>query len=84
MPLNLWVKSPKALAGCGILENPAITKADSFVRERLTKARNKGKEMEQKETPEPSPHIPSCPSSVQITVGNSHTGGKAGMKIIEG
>lgn len=45
MPLNLWVKSPEALAGCGLLENPTITKADGFVREHL---RNKGKEMEQR------------------------------------
>lgn len=81
MPLNLWVKSPEALAGCGLLENPTIAKADGFVREHLI---NKGKEMEQKETPEPSLHIPSCPSNVQITVGNSHKGGKAGVKIIEG
>lgn len=75
------MKSPKALAGWGILENPPITKADGFVREDL---RNRGKGMEPKETPEPSPHIPSCPSGVQITVGNSHTGGKAGVKMTEG
>lgn len=81
MALNFWVKSPTALAGCGILETPAIAKADGFVRERL---RYRGKEMEQKETPEPSPDIPSFPSSVQITVGKSHAGGKAGVRMIEG
>lgn len=80
-PLISGVKSPKALAMCGILENPVITKADGFVREHL---RTRDKEMEQKETPEPSPHIPSCPSSMQITVGSSHTGGKAREKIVEG
>lgn len=47
MPLSLWVKSLKAFAGCGILKNSAITKADGFVREHL---RNRGKEMEQKGT----------------------------------
>lgn len=81
MPLSLWVKSLKAFAGCGILKNSAITKADGFVREHL---RNRGKEMEQKGTPESSPHISSCPSYVQITVDNSHPGGKAGVKMIEG
>lgn len=80
MPPNLWVKSLKGLAGCGILINPDITKADGFVKEHL---RNRGQEMEQKETPEPSLHIVSCLSSVQITVGNSHTGGKAGVKMNE-
>lgn len=48
MPIELWVKSPRALAGCGVQETLVTAEADGSVRAHL---RGGGKEMEQKETP---------------------------------
>lgn len=84
MPAEVWVKSPQALAGCGVQETLVITKADGSVRAHL---RCRGKEMEQKETPELTwvltshPALEVCRSQWTI----ARPGGKAGgVKMIEG
>jgi len=84
MPIELWVKAPQALAGCGVPETLVITQADGSVRAHL---RHRGKEMEQKETPEPAWVLTSHRAlevcRPQWTT--ARAGGKAGgVKTIEG